>query len=140
MIIKCSEYITAWLIRHEAVAESDRELYEYAVHRLILMVAPLMLPIVFGSMMGCITEAFVMIFPFMVIRKFSGGYHAKSERNCLIGSSLLIMICIYAAGMLEFGLMLSIVLGMAAVSLMVFSPIDHENRGWMQRSGAATSA
>lgn len=128
MITKCSKHITEWLIRQEAVEKAEQEMYEYAVHSLILMLAPMMLAILFGSIMGLMAEDFVMILPFMVIRKFSGGYHAKHERNCLIGSSLLIMVCIYAAGTLEFGLVLSIVLGMATVSLMVFSPINHENR------------
>ena len=128
MIDRCSHCITAWLIRYEAVKETDRELYEYAVHSLILMLVPLMLSVLFGCIMGCTSGAIVMILPFMIIRKFSGGYHAKRARNCLISSCLVILCCIYVAGKLEIGLPLSCLLGLASTSLIICSPIDHENR------------
>ena len=69
-----------------------------------------------------------MILPFMAIRKFSGGFHAKRERTCLIISSLLIVLCIYAAAHLEYSAVISICFMLAGISLIVFSPIDSEKR------------
>lgn len=39
-----------------------------------------------------ITEAIAMIMPFILIRKFSGGYHADSFKKCLVLSSIVIIV------------------------------------------------
>ena len=125
---KGSRGIITLLIESGVIEASDRELYEYAIHSLWLSVAPLIIALVFGIIMGSTKEAVMMIFPFMAIRKFSGGYHAKRERNCLIGSSLLIMLCVFGASYLEYGTVISVCLILAVTSLITFSPIDSENR------------
>ena len=116
------------LIESGVIEASDRELYEYAIHSLWLSVAPLLLALAFGVLMGTPWEAVLMVLPFMAIRKFSGGFHAKRESTCLIVSSLLIVLCIYGASHLEYSAVLSICLMLAGISLITFSPIDSENR------------
>ncbi len=128
MSAKCSGRIIPWLIESGVIEASDRELYEYAIHSLWLSVAPLLLALVFGILMGVPWKAVLMILPFMAIRKFSGGFHAKRERTCLIVSSLLIVLCIYGAAHLEYSAVISICLMLAGISLITFSPIDSENR------------
>lgn len=125
---KGSRGIITLLIESGVIEVSDRELYEYAIHSLWLSVAPLLLALAFGILMGTPWEAVLMILPFMAIRKFSGGYHAKRESTCLIVSSLLIVLCIYGAAHLEYSAVLSICLMLAGISLITFSPIDSENR------------
>lgn len=125
---KGSRGIVTLLIESGVIEASDRELYEYAIHSLWLLIAPLLLALVFGILMGAPWKAVLMILPFMAIRKFSGGFHAKHERTCLIVSSLLIMLGIYAAAHLEYGAVISICLMLAGISLIVFSPIDSEKR------------
>ena len=125
---KGSRGIVTLLIESGVIEASDRELYEYAIHSLWLLIAPLLLALVFGILMGAPWKAVLMILPFMAIRKFSGGFHAKREHTCLIVSSLLIVLCIYAAAHLEYSAVISICLMLAGISLITFSPIDSENR------------
>ena len=128
MISKCSEEIVSWLIRCEAIQETDRELYEYAVHSLWLNIAPLILVLMFGAIMGSVAEGVLMIIPFMAIRKFSGGYHAKKEWHCLVSSSLLLTACVYLTGQLKYGIVMNGLVTASIISLIVFSPMDTENR------------
>ncbi len=125
---KGSRGIITLLIESGVIEASDRELYEYAIHSLWLSVAPLLMALAFGILMGDSWKAVLMILPFMAIRKFSGGFHAKRERTCLIVSSLLIVICIYCAAHLEYSAVISMCLMLAGISLITFSPIDSENR------------
>ena len=37
-----------------------------------------------------VVEGLLMILPFMLIRKFSGGFHLKSSTVCLVSSTLLL--------------------------------------------------
>lgn len=128
MITHCIGVITTWLIKHEAIEAEDRELYEYAVYSLILTFSPLILIIIIGGLMGVIKESILLILPFMIIRKFSGGFHAKHDWTCLCGSCVLLFLCVFAATNIKCGIVLDIITIAAVISLIVCSPIDSENR------------
>ena len=73
-----SEKIANWLIGQKAISSDEREVYAYAVHCLFSLIYPIAFAFVLGIIFGMVMEAIVMIIPFMIIRKFSGGYHADS--------------------------------------------------------------
>ena len=133
MIEKCADVIAGWLIECSAVEEADRELYSYAVYSAFLTLSPLLLAIVFGLCMGCMKQSILIVTPFVIIRKFSGGYHAKHLGVCLFCSSLLLFLCIVLSFHLEGGWQLALAAAAAAVSLICFSPIDNENRVLSQK-------
>lgn len=126
------EYLTAgivkWLIKNETIMEEDRELYEYAVYSLLITLASLLPTIAIGCVIGSLTTSIVLILPFMVIRKFSGGFHAKHAWTCLCCSCGLLTVCFLAASEIRFHVWLWIITAGAALSLIVFSPVDSENR------------
>lgn len=120
--------VVNWLVRNEAVEESERELYEYAVQSLSMLIAPLFMAAGIGWLFGEFKMSFVLILPFMVLRKYSGGYHAKKQRICMIISSLLLALCFASAKFLTVGPALTIGVICAAICLAIFSPVDSENR------------
>ena len=128
MIDKCTKKITDWLIRCDAVEKQDRLLYEYAVYSILLTLYPVILAIGIGILFGSARRSILIILPFSVIRKFSGGYHAKRAGTCLMSSSLLLLLCIVLTFYIKCGWILMGITAMAAVSLSCFSPLDNENR------------
>ena len=90
MITKMSSAITKWLLHAGAISESDRELYEYAAYSFLFSLLPLCLVVILGCITGMVIEGLLMILPFMLIRKFSGGFHLKSPGICLLSSTLLL--------------------------------------------------
>lgn len=128
MISKCADTVTDWLISCGAVEDKDKDLYRYALYSIFLSVFPLFMAIGIGLCLECVWQSVAIIIPFMLIRKFSGGYHAKHSWLCLIGSSFLLLICIGLSFQVKFDWILECVTAGAAVSLICFSPIDNENR------------
>lgn len=128
MIEKSTVKIADWLIRCQVITEEDRELYEYAIYSIFLTISPLFLAIVFGYLFDAVWQSVLIILPFVVVRKFSGGYHAKQAGICLISSSLLLVLCIILSFYVECNLMLLFITILSAISLMHFSPIESENR------------
>lgn len=120
--------IITWLIRHNAIQPDDRELYEYAVYSFIITVSPLFLVILISGIVGKICEGIVIILPFMVLRKFSGGFHAKKAGTCFVGSCALLFLCISAVDYITCNLVFKIITLGAAICLCIWSPIDSENR------------
>ena len=78
--------------------------------------------------MGSVKHGVALIFPFVVLRKFSGGYHAKNLHTCILGSGFLLFLCIMLSMHVQCDLKLAIATVIASVSLITFSPIDSENR------------
>ena len=128
MIGHCIGGIITWLIQHGAVEEEDRELYEYAAYSLLITLSPLLIIIVMGSFMGMVMESVVLVMPFMVIRKFSGGYHAKDGWTCFIGSCAVLFLCVVLASHITCNIVLGFVVLGAVTSLCICSPIDSDNR------------
>ncbi len=128
MMEKCANIIADWLISCKVVEETDKELYSYAVHSILLSLSPLALAIGFGICMGCVRQSVMIIMPFVIIRKFSGGYHTKHAWSCLLWSCLLLLLCITISFYIKCGWEIALVTVGAAVSLILNSPIDNVNR------------
>lgn len=128
MMLHCAEIIVAWLIKHKTIRYYDKELYEYAVYSILLSVMPLIIIMIIGNLMGKTKESIFVILPFMIVRKYSGGFHTKYSWTCFLGSCGLLFLCIYMATHIQYSIELSIVTLIAVLSLCIFSPIDSENR------------
>lgn len=120
--------VTDWLICEEAIETSDRELYEYAIRSFAFSISPLLIAIFEGIILGCLKQSIVLIIPFMMIRKFSGGYHSKHLWSCLLSSCSLLLLCLMLSKFMKCGQVLSVVTIFAVIGLIFFSPVDNENR------------
>lgn len=128
MIDAWCESITVWLIKHTVIDDSDRELYHYAVHSLIMFVAPLFLTTLIGVVIGKLLEGVIFAIPFMCIRKFSGGYHAEKEWICIVSSCGMITAFLLVLSYVRCDWKLHISVAAAVLWLIAFSPIDSEAR------------
>ena len=80
---KYTDTVVDWMMRCNVINKEDKELYEYALHSLILFVSPLIFAAGIGFLVGSVKHGVVLVFPLMVLRKFSGGYHAKNLYTCI---------------------------------------------------------
>lgn len=120
--------LSEWLIKHKAIKPGDRELYEYASYSLLISVIPLVIFLIASGAIGMLPEGILIIFPFMVIRKFSGGYHANHASVCLIVSTGLLGICLYIVTCADSNWILHTFSAVAGINIAINSPIDSENR------------
>lgn len=128
MSAKCACFIAKWLIDHEAIRKEDYDLYVYAAYSLIMTLAPLGLALSLGVLLGHAAAAVTIILPFMVIRKFSGGYHAKKAWVCLTSSPIILGGCIFASEYITYSYGLICFMLISVVLLILNSPVESENR------------
>lgn len=131
MIHQISKVIVKWLLSAGAISSNEQEIYEYAVYSVIFSVAPLFLVFVIGSFLDIALEGVIFLLPFLLIRKFSGGFHLKSPVVCFISSvTVLTVFLLFIRELIQqssippFTL---IVIG-AVILLICLSPIDSEER------------
>lgn len=121
-------YVVKWLVANGAIDEEDTDLYEYAIYSFIFLVAPFVLTGIFGVFIGVPLKAIVMVTPFVIIRKYSGGYHARSLRICVICSCMLLLVFTYILKYAESALLTDIVSLVSGSIIMFFSPVESENK------------
>ena len=111
--------IINWLIKSKAIKDDERELYEYALYSIVLLLSPAFISIAIGC---------IMVIPFLFLRKFSGGFHAKHACTCFVGSSILVTVFLWISTKINSGLLLYMVTAISVVGLCIFSPIQSDNR------------
>ena len=120
--------LSSWLIKNEAIEPDDKELYEYAIYSFLISITPLAIFLIASGAMGMWWEGILIILPFMVIRKFSGGYHAKHAYVCFFASTGLLGICLCIAAFASSSWIIHILSCVGGISLIINSPIDSENK------------
>ncbi len=122
------EAILNWLIGEKTINEEERELYEYALSVLWSSVSLLILVLIVGVITGTVREGLLFLLPFLIMRKFSGGFHTRRMWTCIVSSTIVLSTCMVCIKYLCTGIMMNIVLVIALCSLMIWSPVDTENR------------
>lgn len=125
---KRTNTVINWLMQYNVINETEKGLYQYGLYSLLLLLSPFILASGMGFCVGSMKHGIMVILPFVVIRKFSGGYHAKHLRYCILGSCILLFLSIMLSIHLKYDWKLGILTGIASVSLIVSSPLDNENR------------
>ncbi len=134
MISAFSQGITRWLLRKNVIQESEIELYEFAAYSVVLTLIPIFLSIIIGIFLGVAAKGLLLIFPFILLRKYSGGYHLHSPLLCMFSS--IALITLFLLGIKYISLYYNAVLGiifccvvfLSVISLCILSPIDSEER------------
>lgn len=125
---KCTHIVVNWMIQCKVIDDVDKELYTYALNSFFLLVTPVILAGSIGLCVGSLEHGVVLILPFVFLRKFSGGYHAKRLSMCILGSSFLLALCIILSMNVKCDWKLIITTVIASVSLVIFSPMESANR------------
>lgn len=95
MIKLISDKFACFLCKDEG-QKDNFDLYEYAIYIILSSAFHMATVIVLGLVFNLLTESLVFYLSFIVIRKFAGGYHAKTPTRCYIISiiTIVLMLCI----------------------------------------------
>lgn len=131
MIEILSKCIVTWLEKEGIVSEESRSLFGYAAYSLLFGLLPVFIVTVLGIILGMLREGILMLIPFMLIRKFSGGYHLNSPQWCIVFSSALLTLALFTVKLIVYWhntSLLTILVMLSVLSLCLFSPIDIDAR------------
>lgn len=95
MIKLISDKFACFLCKDEG-QKNNFDLYEYAVYIILSSAFHIITVIALGLCFNLLVESLVFYFSFIAIRKFAGGYHAKTPTRCYFISiiTIVLMLCI----------------------------------------------
>ena len=77
-----SNKIVEWMIYQKVISLEERKLYLYALQSFYFSIAPFILAILIGSVMKQFLKGVFLGITKSIVRKYSGGYHAKKVWIC----------------------------------------------------------
>lgn len=131
MINEISSNVANWLITQGIVSSDDYNLFSYAAYCLFLGLAPIFIIFVLGTIFGMLYEGILLITPFIAIRKFSGGYHLRSAKQCFVLSVITLSLALFCIKKITEGQYYVLLTNVVLISVLIlfhFSPIDSESR------------
>lgn len=131
MIRFISRAVAEWLLKHGAISVNEKELYEYGIYSFLFTLTPLFLVLMVSIPLNMAVEGVLLITPFILLRKFAGGFHFQTPLPCIIVSTLVLLGCLLEISViLEYGSFIihTLLVYASIVPICILSPIDSENR------------
>ena len=129
---KFSSKLIEFFVSNDLIKNEDKEIYKYAVNIILSSLIHIATVMIIGLCFNLFIESLVFYFSFIAIRKFAGGYHAKTPVRCYLFSfaSNIIILCLVKwlssiNTLFIFIFILFEVLGV--VLILLISPLDTEN-------------
>ena len=131
MIHFVSRAVAKWLLKHGAISVNEKELYEYSIYSFLFTLTPMFLVLMVSTPLNMAVEGVLLITPFILLRKFAGGFHFQTPLPCIIVSTLVLLGCLLEIRViLEYGTFIihTLLVYASIVPICILSPIDSENR------------
>lgn len=128
MVKQFSQKVAGCFADNGVIDEKETGIYEYGFTILIYSLVNLATILVIGGLLGCIPESICYIVCYIILRKFTGGYHAKTPHACYLFSTLMFLasLLIIRAGLVKIYLLASVVI--LAIGCSFIIPVDTENK------------
>ncbi len=133
-MIKFISSKAACILCKDEDTDEMRELYEYAIYILLSGLFHLFSVVALGLCFNMVLESLIFYCSFILIRKFAGGYHAKTPTRCYIFSvitsvvalCLIKVVCIFYCTLLSICLLLIVLI--CTVFILFVVPLQSDNK------------
>lgn len=129
-----SEKIVDKMINNDVIDVQQRDEYLYTVQLLIEKCIVYVIVGFFAVLVGKIIETLLFLLVFLTIRKYSGGYHCKTEIGCVISSLILVVVVILIEGpfLQVHRIAANVFFALSVCIMLVIGPVNHPNMNWSE--------
>ncbi len=126
---RISRNLTNWLIFQKVIVEEEREVYEYGIFQMIMNALDTISILVLAFLLHEVVAACCYMAAFVMLRKYAGGFHAKSVFGCyaLTVTSSVIMLIIIRYFSIQKLLWIALWL-ITGLIMFLFAPVQNENK------------
>lgn len=120
------------MIMKEVIDIRQEEEYLYTVQLLIERCIGFAIIFLFALLAGKIIETVLFLLPYLTIRKYSGGYHCKTDLGCLVLSLIFVVISILleAPMLMNYRFITNVVFIISIGFMLIIGPVNHPNMNW----------
>ena len=132
MIIKIVDLVLKNLADNNKINQENRQIYAYVLENFISAVITWVVFSVVAILLQIPGKMIIFVAFYAPIRKFAGGYHAKTRVGCLLlslfSTLMLIYMSMFISGLTMWYIGAIICVALSIISIFAFAPVDHHNR------------
>lgn len=129
MFFRISEHVTSEFERLNIITSDDREIYRYGVQIGLNLLLNLLTTVVIGILCGMFWESVVYIVAYMPLRRYAGGFHAKTHIRCYIYSVIMIILTLLTMKVLTFDFWFyAALMSMGCGLILWLAPVEDKNK------------
>lgn len=123
-----------FFVSNDFIKNEDKEIYKYALNIILSSLIHIATVMILGLCFNLLIESLVYYFAFIIIRKFAGGYHAKTPSKCYVFSLIAMISVLWLIKIFLFfhcGIIRQIIIliGLICVFIIcVIAPLDTDNK------------
>lgn len=126
-IIRGGDYVKNGFLSD--LSEEEREIVEYGVLQGVVLIIGMVIAIIMGILLKILDKAILFLVCSYYLRIYAGGYHAKTQFRCSIFSAVATFLCFLWLKYVTLSQVILHALSLVAgVFVVIFAPIDNENR------------
>jgi accessory gene regulator B len=129
MLNKMAKKLSNRLLKNEVITEDVIDVYVYGFELIISSLVNTLVIILAGSLLGEIVQTMSFLFVFILLRSFTGGYHANTYTKCSIvtfSTYVTVLLLSHYINIPKFAYMILLILGV--IILAIFAPIKNPNK------------
>lgn len=129
MIDRVVEIAVNSLIKNDLLQKSEIELYRFGIKRILLFCINVITTIIIGIICNMLWQSVIFSIAYIPLRRYAGGYHAKTPQKCYLLSVLLILgVLTFICGIPKNELLIIIIALAAGIIVFVNSPVESKNK------------
>ena len=129
MFSSIAEKITMHLEANNAFKSEDREIYRYGIQQGLSIMLNLSTTLLLGVVTGMIWESIIFSAAYMLLRRYAGGFHAKTPARCYIYSSAMVLFALLGIKYVFDSILISICMFIVgSLIIFLFSPVEDKNK------------
>ena len=131
MIDAMAQRIASFLVRKGAAAPDDVDVQVYGLQVILSTSINLTASLLLSLLMGQLPFGVSFLITFILLRRFTGGYHANSYLGCFVSLQAVLFVGFAAQRLYESGMSVVVpyvLTAASAVLIFLLAPIDHENK------------
>lgn len=128
MVKQLSQRIAGCFADNRVIDEKETGIYEYGLTVLIYSLVNLATIFLIGGLFDCIPESICYTVCYILLRKCTGGYHARTPHACYLFSTLMFLASILVVRSGLAGIHLLILVAVLAIACSFIVPVDTENK------------
>lgn len=123
------ECLTKCLLKNGMIDQSQQEIYEYGLERLINKTVSYIVLFLIAIMLKMVVPSILFLYFFFALRGRTGGYHASTKLRCFAGTLMIYVICMKGLlPLLEQHIEVAIMcMLLSAIVIFLLAPVNHPN-------------
>lgn len=113
----------------QVIDKEKEELYRYGIQIFLSNIIEVFSAVIIGIVFSAVTEMIILLVSFIVTRRFTGGYHAKTFGRCSLLTSTVMILSILIQKYIYIPFNICILIGIISfIIFILFVPIENENK------------